>query len=259
MSRFVNLEFGGESDHELQPDEKKLVKDEAYYLAEARAAFENGAFEPGLRLYSKVLEYNPKNISAWTGQVRMLIELGEFREAKLWADKALERFPHEPELLAAKAVALARSGDLDGAMAFSDASIEERGDTPYIWLARGDVLLARSETRADYCFEKAQMLAAHDWFIAWLGARIRFYYRQFILALKSIQRAVELNPGHFLVWLEQGRCQQALGMVSAAENSFQQAHLLNSHCDEADKALVKISHAGPFARLRGRLREIFKR
>ena len=36
--------------------------------------------------------------------MRMLIELGEFREAKLWADKALERFPHEPELLAAKAV-----------------------------------------------------------------------------------------------------------------------------------------------------------
>ena len=85
----------------------------------------------------------------------MLIELGEFREAKLWADKALERFPNEPELLAAKAVALARSGDLQGALSFSDASIEERGDTPYVWLARGDVLLARAEARADYCFEKA--------------------------------------------------------------------------------------------------------
>jgi tetratricopeptide (TPR) repeat protein len=77
----------------------------------------------------------------------MLIELGEFREAKLWADKALERFPNEPELLAAKAVALGRSGDLQGALAFSDASIEERGDTPYVWLARGDVMLARAESR----------------------------------------------------------------------------------------------------------------
>ena len=38
----------------------------------------------------------------------MLIELAEYREAKIWADKALERFPHEPELLAAKAVALGR-------------------------------------------------------------------------------------------------------------------------------------------------------
>ena len=146
MSRFNSLEFGEQFDDQL-PQQRELVKGEAFYMAEARAAFENANFEQGLRLYSKVLEFNPENASAWTGQVRMLIELGEFREAKLWADKALERFPHEPELLAAKAVALGRSGDLQGALAFSDASIEERGDTPYIWLARGDVLMAREETR----------------------------------------------------------------------------------------------------------------
>src|SRR4051812_3448061 len=116
MSRFVNLEFGGESE-DRSTEQSSRTKDEAYYSGEARAAFESGNFEPGLRLYSKVLEFNPNNTEAWTGQVRMLIELGEFREAKLWADKALERFPHEPELLAAKAVALGRSGDLQGALA----------------------------------------------------------------------------------------------------------------------------------------------
>src|SRR6516225_7008664 len=223
MSRFVNLELGGESEDQPQQSPSELVKDEAYYLAAARAAFENGNFEQGLRFYSKVLEYNPKNVVAWTGQVRMLIELGEFREAKLWADKALERFPNEPELLAAKAVALGRTGDLQGALAFSDASIEERGDTPYVWLARGDVMLARREPRADYCFEKALLLAPRDWFIAWLAARIRYYYKQFSLALKLLQQAVELNAVHFLLWLELGRCQQALGLVSLAESSFTQA------------------------------------
>ncbi len=116
MSRFNSLEFGDQFDDQL-PLQRELVKGEAFYLAEARSAFENANFEQGLRLYSKVLEFNPENASAWTGQVRMLIELGEFREAKLWADKALERFPHEPELLAAKAVALGRSGDLQGALA----------------------------------------------------------------------------------------------------------------------------------------------
>ena len=259
MSRFVNLEFADGSDNQLEPQPKALVKDEAYYLAEARTAFETGNFEPGLRAYSKVLEYNPKNVVAWTGQVRMLIELGEYREAKLWADKALERFPNEPELLAAKAVALGRSGDLQGALAFSDASIEERGDTPYVWLARGDVLLARQETRADYCFEKALLLAPRDWFISWLAARIRFFYQQFALALKQIQQAVDLNPGNFLLWLEQGHCQQAIGLVGAAEISFTQARQLNSQCDEADKALLGISQAGPLARLRGKLRGLFKR
>src|SRR2546427_12226077 len=115
MSRFVNLEFGGESEDQARL-QKSLVKDDGYYFSEARSAFENGKFESALRLYSKVLEFNPQNASAWAGQVRMLIELGEFREAKLWADKALERFRHEPELLAAKAVALGRGGELQGAL-----------------------------------------------------------------------------------------------------------------------------------------------
>ena len=259
MSRFINLEFSDESGNQLEPGARAVVKDEAYYLAEARAAYENGKFEPGLRFYSKVLEFNPRNAGAWAGQVRMLIELGEYREAKLWADKALERFPNEPELLAAKAVALGRSGDLQGAMAFSDASIEERGDTPYVWLARGDVLLAASEQRAEYCFEKAILLAPQDWFTLWLAARIRCYYKQFILALKLIGRAVELNPSHFLLWLEQGHCQQALGMVGAAENSFTQACQLNPLSREAGHALHGAANVGMLARLRGKLRGLFKR
>src|SRR5437667_9533826 len=226
MSRFNSLEFGEQFDDQL-PQQRDLIKGEAFYLAEARSAFENANFEQGLRLYSKVLEFNPENASAWTGQVRMLIELGEFREAKLWADKALERFPHEPELLAAKGVALGRAGDLQGALAFSDASIEERGDTPYVWLARGDVLLAREENRAEYCFEKALLLAPGDWFIAWLGARIRYYYEQFALALKLLQQALEWNAGHFQLWLELGRCQQAVGLTGSARTSFQQAQQLH--------------------------------
>ena len=116
MSRFVNLELGGESE-ERSPQRKALVKDEAYYRAEAKSAFENGDFEPALRMYSKVLEFNPNEAEAWTGQVRMLIELGQHEEARLWADKALERFPRDAELLAAKAVALARCGDTQGAPA----------------------------------------------------------------------------------------------------------------------------------------------
>jgi tetratricopeptide (TPR) repeat protein len=246
MSRFVNLELGGESEEHSRRPQKALVKDEAHYFNEAGAAFENGDFKLALRHYSKVLEFNPQNAAAWTGQVRMLIELGEFREAKLWADKALERFPSEPELLAAKAVALGRSGDLQGALVFSDASIEERGDTPYVWLARGDVLLAREEQRADYCFDKALLLAPQDWLIAWLAARIRHYYNQFALALKLLQQAVEWNSAHFLLWLELGQCQQELGLVGPAKVSLAQARQLNPQCREANLALVRLSQTGPW-------------
>jgi tetratricopeptide (TPR) repeat protein len=254
MSRFGNLEFGGQSEEQPLRSPETLVKDEGFYLGQALAAFEQGSFEPALRHFSKVLEFNPDNAAAWAGQVRMLIELGEFREAKLWADKALERFPREPELLAAKAVALGRTGDLQGALAFSDASIEERGDTPYVWLARGDVLLAREEPRADYCFEKALLLGARDWLVAWLAARVRYYYKQYALALKLLQQAVEWNAGHFLLWLELGQCQQELGLVGPARMSLAQARQLNPQCREANLALVRLSQTGFWRRIFGRWR-----
>ena len=258
MSRFVNLELGGESE-EQRPQKKALVKDEGYYLAQARAAFEAADFELALRAFCKVLEYNPQNAAAWAGQVRMLIELGQYEEARLWADKALERIPRDAELLAAKAVALGRCGDLQGALAFSDSAIEERGDTPYVWLARADVLLASKEARAEYCFEKALLLAPRDWFVAWLGARIRYYYKQFALALRLLQQAVELNAGHFLVWLELGRCQQALGLAGPARHSFEQARQLKPNCHEAGLALVKLSGMGVGPRVRGWWRRLFNR
>lgn len=256
MSRFGNLEFDNESEEQPR-QEPALAKGESHYCAEAQAAFARGDFEAALRRFAKVLEFNPNNPIAWTGQVRMLIELGEYQEARLWADKALERFPHEPELLAAKAVALGRSGDLQGAIAFSDAAIAEQGDTPYVWLARGDVLLARSESRADYCLEKALLLAPRDWFVAWLAARIRLYYRQFVLALKLLEQALEWNAGHFLLWLDLGQCQQALGLLGAAHHSFTQARQLNPNCPEVRLALTRLSNTGLGARLRGWCRRLF--
>ncbi len=229
MSRFGNLELGDEFEGHLR-ERAPALKDEGHYLSQAQAEFASGRFEQALRCYGKVLEFNAQNVTAWSGQVRMLIELGEYHEAKLWADKAIERFPSDPELLAAKAVALGRSGDVEEALTLSDAAIEQKGDTPYIWLARGDVLLARKEPKAQYCLDKAMSLAPRDWFIMWLAARIRAYYKQFTLALKVLQQALELNAANFVLWLEAGQCQAALGMAGAAEKSFSHALELNPDC-----------------------------
>jgi tetratricopeptide (TPR) repeat protein len=241
MSRFEHLEFRDDLKAEVAAGS---VKDDAYYLAEAIAAFQLGWFEPALRSYGKVLEHNPGRAAAWIGQVRMLIELGEFREAKVWADKALERFPREPELLAAKAVALGRTGDLDAALAFSDAAIEERGDTPYVWLARGDVLLARKEPRAEFCLDKATTLTPGDWFVLWLAARIRYYYGHFAKSLKLLQDALSIHAGHYLMWIELGHCQLELGFIAQARDSYTQARTLDPQRPEALLALGRAGGSG---------------
>src|SRR5688500_9953077 len=99
MSRFRNLEFGDEF-HKSGAESNLRAKDEGFYLLEATTTFTQGRFEQSLRAYAKVIEHNPANSQAWLGQVQALIELGEFQEAKLWADKAIDKFSNVPELLA---------------------------------------------------------------------------------------------------------------------------------------------------------------
>ena len=256
MSRFGNLELEGGAS-ELQP-ESRQDQDATRWLAEAETAFGQMEFESALRFYARVLEFDANQPIAWAGQVRALIELGEFREAQVWADKALERLPTAPELLAAKGVALARLGDLDSALAFSDASLEERGDTPYIWLARGDVLSARKESRAAFCFERACSLAPRNPLIAWLAGRIRHYYRQFAAALKLAQTAVELDAGRFAHWVLIGDCQLALGWPENARRSWTQAEQLAPQSAPVKSRLLKLNSRGVFPQILGKLRDLIR-
>jgi tetratricopeptide (TPR) repeat protein len=257
MSRFDNLEFDDQAhaDVEQQPS----LKDESFHLTEANAAFAAGDFERALRYFARALEYNALNPASYAGQVRSLIELGEFAEAEKWAAKALEQFPRDAELLSAAAVALARQGQLDSAMAYSDAAVEARGNSPYLWLSRADVLLARGEAAAEFCFEKALALARGDWFWHWLAARIRMFYRQFTAAWRILQVAAEAHAEQFILWLELGRCQLALGMSARAAVSFNRARELNPSCTAARLGRMEATHAGIGARVRGAWRSLFGR
>ncbi|HYE31090.1 MAG TPA: tetratricopeptide repeat protein [Methylomirabilota bacterium] len=257
MSRFGNLEFDDPSRQNAGHGESRRLKDDAFYLEEAAKAFKQGRFEPALRNFAKAIEFNPRHSAPWAGQVRMLLELGEAKEAKIWADKALKLFPTDPELLAAKGVALARMGDQNGALAFSDASMAASGETPYLWLARGDVFLARKEKRADYCFERALALSPGDWVIRWLASRIHSAHQQFAKALRYAQESLALTATEAAVWLQAGQCQLALGLIDASERSFQQAQELDPQCAAAARELQKLNHVGPLARLISRFRGKF--
>lgn len=252
MSRFGNLEFGRRADEQARTE--TALTDEALQLRDADAAFRRGAFEQALRAFARALEHNPGNPAAWSGQVRMLIELAEYNEAKLWADKGLEQFPQEADLLAAKAVALARQGDTQAALTFSDAAIEGENLTPYVWLARGDVLLARAEKRAEYCFTKALAVAPRDWLWAWLASRIHFFYRKFSLAMKLVGQALALDSGQAVLWLQMARCQSSLGLAAAAAESLAQARDLDPQCPEAAEALRGQQACGFWERTLGRWR-----
>lgn len=223
MGRFSNLEFDGQSPIREEPQLPGEVRDEVYYLRLGDQDYRVARFDRALRYYSRALEFNVNVQAAWVGQVQMLIELGEYKEAKLWADKALELHRDSADLLSVKSTAWARQGDPQKAIAFSDAALGQRGPTPLTWLARGEALMAARQSNDDHCLEKAAAESKQDWFMQLRIARICFSYRQFAKAMTWISKAVKQEPAAPFALHVLGDCQLALGFTSSAEHSYRQA------------------------------------
>jgi cytochrome c-type biogenesis protein CcmH/NrfG len=81
---------------------------------------------------------------------------------------------------------------------------------------------------------------------------------QFALALRSLQQAVEWNPGHFLPWLELGLCQETLGLAGTAEKSLSRARELNPHNRAAAEGLARLGARSAGDHLRGWWRRLRK-
>jgi tetratricopeptide (TPR) repeat protein len=202
----------------FQQDE---LRDEKYWLTQADQNRRAGQYEDALRHYSRAVELNRSLVSAWVGQVQMLIMLGEYPEAELWARKALELFKSHAELQAARGQALCRKGDIKNAQVAVDQAISQPGLTAYPWLARGDVMLAQKDPVEEYCFDKAVQLDP-DWLVLIEIALIYQFYRRHAKALTRCRQAVEKAPDQPFCWYQQGQCEAAMGLKSAARRSLKQ-------------------------------------
>jgi tetratricopeptide (TPR) repeat protein len=251
MTRFQSLEFNEPTEHSASEfqNSSDAPRDEEHYNVLAYEQFQKARFEQALRYYSRALEFNPNYELAWVGQVRMLIELGEFHEAGIWADKALDIFRDQAELLAAKAVVYVRMGNRKKALEFSDAAINHPTPTTYVWLVRGEVMLATRARNGDYCLEKARSIAGNDWFNHLLIARIYYFHRQYAKALGYARKAMELQATSAFVWQVLGNCQEMLSQRREAKISYTQALLIDPDFHGARTALNSMHYAGWFSRL----------
>jgi tetratricopeptide (TPR) repeat protein len=251
MDRFSQLEFGDAAPRK-GPAAGEPVRDADYFQREALKYWLGGDYELALRNYSRVLECDATRFEGWAGQVLMLIELGEYREANLWADKALGSFPEHPELLALKAVACARDARMEQAVAYSDNSIARENPTPRVWLARAEVFLHRRGPISESCLSKAVSSAGDRAALVKLEAgRILRRRRNFPQAVQYLQEAVQMLPKSALAWYELGCCQAAL-RTSAAAECFAQCLRLRPRWKQAQEALRRCERRGIWRRLFGR-------
>lgn len=247
MDRFSQLEFG-EKSPENNLSKGEPVRNADYFLKVALKYWLAGDFEVALRNYSRVLEQNNLNFEGWIGQVLMLIELGEYKEALIWADKALRLFPEHSELLAAKAIACCRNAKPDKAIAYSDNSIGKDDVTSRVWLARAEVMLSRKSQIVDGCISKAINSAGpNSASIKLEAARLLRKKGNYSAAMSYLNEVVQAFPKSSLAWYELGCCQARLGLPQA-HATFKQALQFRPDWDEAKTALKKCTGRGLLGR-----------
>lgn len=249
MNRFSSLEFDDADKSEKRQSRGEAVRDETYFYKQALKAWLGADYELALRNYSRALERNTSFFQAWSGQIMVLIEMREYPEAMVWADKALEMFPEHPELLAEKAITCCRNEKFDKAMAYSDNSISKDNVTPRVWLARAEVLLKRKSRLAEDCVCKALNIAGNTQNVFCLEAgRILSRGGKYSAALEYLGRAVRDFPKSALAWYELGRCQSKLGFQEA-EVSLQEALHLRPMWSAALHELGKLRGRNPLTRI----------
>jgi tetratricopeptide (TPR) repeat protein len=265
--RFSRLELGGvgqtSGSHEAlreQPLESGTpIRTPEHDMRLATESYRRGQFESALQLYTRALHGNRALIPAWVGQVQMLVELAEYPEARLWADKALEIFKNNGDLLAAKSRACLRVGDARAATACNDASLTAPGSSPQRWQARGEVMLKANADRARDCFDRSLAEPQADWFDRVVISRIYIFHRRPAPALEFARAGVDLQPSDPYAWLILGRAQESLGWSDKAEASYSRSLELPGDHRDARRALEQLQSRSSASRLGRWLKGIVRR
>jgi len=244
--RFSRLEFNEKPVERAASVEASVgtpIRTADHDLSLANEAYRAGQFENGLRLYTRALTQCRTLVPAWVGQVQMLIELGEYREARLWSDKALDLFKSNGDLLAAKAQACLRENDRKSALACSDASLQSPGSSAFRWRARGETMLEKTPARARDCFDRSLAEEGAGWFDRICIARIYLFYDKAAAGIEFAQAALDQEPKAAYCWFIVGSCQEELGMVERAGKSYACALQQSPRDDALRAALARVAKA----------------
>lgn len=258
MSRFEWLEIPKGSGAGAKPPDEVAGFDEQHYLELGDAKSREGELETAMRYYSRALDRDLRLEPAWLGQLLCLVDLGEFREAITWADKALELCPGSAGVFALKGLAWGRLGDMEKARGFSDTSLRAGDRSSLVWWARGDILMSENVRNASFCFRKALELAGDDGALNLRIGRSFMSLGQAHSARPYLLHARNLQPENPLAWYWLGVAYQESGQTGEAGACFEHALELRPGKPEFQQAHARVARMGLLDRLWWKLSRIWK-
>lgn len=259
MSRFRWLEFDEPKTPESVPEKKGADADDVagvdmtdarQVLKLADDAYRLLEYEKALRLYSKTLSIDPNIEDAWSGQLRCLLDLGENPEALTWAIKAQKMFPKNADVQSARALALARQGKLQEAIAFSDGAMKNDRQSWFVWVARGEILALAGSGNAEFCMVKArESERGSDWLITLKIAQAYAATPATDKALPLFRKVLAEHADLADVWYALAKLQLELGFVGESRESIEHAVRLQPMNRAFSEFHGRVSNVSPLDRL----------
>jgi tetratricopeptide (TPR) repeat protein len=220
-SRFAGLETAGGNRSGRRPG--AAARDSGYYLREALDLELAGRHERALNKYSAALGEDPLCITAWAGQLWMLLYLEDPAEAEIWSDKALQSFPNDPDVLALKSLAQWRCGFETSARNLNDAALSAARDSANVWLARGEIQIGGDMKSASACFVRAVAAPGQKGVCHLRAGDILVRSGKFAAAIEYHRKATRILPGSSWAWYGYGRAQREVGNERYALAAFDRA------------------------------------
>lgn len=203
-----------------------MLRDAEHYIREGWTHELGGRHDKALNQYSAALGEDPLYVEAWTRQLWMLLYLGELDEAVVWADKALQSFPNDPDILSLKSLAQWRKGFTEDARKLNDAALAANRESANVWLARGEMQVAVDMKSAAACFRHAMRQPEPQGMVSLRIADILSRQRKYGEAVEHARSATRALPESAWAWYRFGVVQRALGNEEAALSAFERAATL---------------------------------
>lgn len=225
-SRFTGLELEPGTGRRSDGNSGAVVRDADYYIREGWSHELGGRHEKALNQYSAALGEDPLCIEAWTRQLWMLLYMEELAEAIVWADKALQSFPNDPDILALKSLAQWRKGLTEAARQLNDSALAATRNSANVWLARGEMQMVADMRSASACFRHALAQPGPDGMISLRIADLLRRQRKYADALEHSRNATRALPESAWAWYGFGETQRRLGNEESALSAFERAGTL---------------------------------
>jgi tetratricopeptide (TPR) repeat protein len=157
-----------------------------------------GRKEEAILSYDKALEIKPEWHFAWNNRGNALISLGRNEEAIDSFGKVFQLNPDDPEIWDNLGIKFSNLGKYKEALAAFDNVLQFKFDDYTTWILRGNVLLnlERNE-EAITSYDRALEIKPDDRHVFYNKACAYSLHNQIELALKNLQKAIQLNPEEY--------------------------------------------------------------